>query len=71
MECKFGVVKKVWLSENKVVLIHDPAFWETARNLEAYLREQGYDVVRLNTGVEEDSAEAEKLLEKCFEQSFE
>ena len=67
MRCEFGAVKKIWVNENKVVLIHDPSFWETAYNLQLQLQQEGYDVRRLNTGVEEDRVEAEKLLDQCFE----
>jgi hypothetical protein len=66
IKCKFGVVKEIWLSENKVVLIHDPAFWESAYRRQLELQEEGIDVVRLNTGVEEDKKTAEKLLDMCF-----
>ena len=67
MRCKFGTVKEVWIDDKKVVLIHDPAFWETAYNLQIELQNEGYDVTRLNTGVEEDRVEAEKLIDQCFE----
>ena len=67
MRCEFGVVKKIWIDDKKVVLIHDPAFWETAYNLQLQLQQEGFDVVRLNTGVEEDRREAERLLDQCFE----
>jgi predicted CoA-binding protein len=67
MKCEFGVVKKIWINENKVVLIHSPDFWETAYNLQLQLQQEGFDVVRLNTGVEEDRVEAERLFDQCFE----
>jgi hypothetical protein len=67
MRCEFGVVKKIWIDENKVVLIHDPAFWESAYNLQIELQNEGYEVSRLNTGVEEDRKEADRLLDQCFE----
>jgi len=67
MRCEFGAVKKIWINENKVVLIHDPSFWETAYNLQIELQNEGYEVIRLNVGVEEDRVEAEKLLDQCFE----
>jgi hypothetical protein len=67
MRCEFGGVKKIWIDDKKVVLIHDPAFWETAYNLQLQLQQEGFDVVRLNTGVEEDRREAERLLDQCFE----
>jgi DNA-binding LacI/PurR family transcriptional regulator len=69
IRCEFGVVKKVWLlKENKVVLIHDPAFHETARRIQEELMAEGFNVIRLNTGVDEDRIEATKLLHLCFEQ---
>jgi hypothetical protein len=67
IKCEFGVVKEIWLSENKVVLIHSPAWTETARRIQEELMAEGYDVVRLNTGVEEDDIRAEELLDMCFQ----
>ena len=67
MKCEFGVVKKVWLSEDWVVLIHNPAWTETARKIQEELEEKGIEVVRLNTGVDSEADEARKLLELCFQ----
>jgi hypothetical protein len=53
VRCEFGVIKKVWLGERKVVLIHSPDWTETARRMQEELMAEGYDVIRLNTGVEE------------------
>jgi maleate cis-trans isomerase len=67
IKCEFGVVKKVWLSENKVVLIHTPMWTETARKLEEEFEEEGIEVLRLNTGVDYEAEKAEELLRLCFE----
>jgi hypothetical protein len=67
VRCEFGAVKKIWLGENKVVLVHSPTFYETAKKIEEELIAEGYEVLRLNTGLEEDRVEAEKLLNQCFE----
>jgi hypothetical protein len=67
MKCEFGIVKKIWVDKKKVILIHDPAFWESAYRLQLELQEKGYEVTRLNTGVEEDRKVAERLIEQCFE----
>jgi DNA-binding LacI/PurR family transcriptional regulator len=67
VECEFGVVKKVWLSENKVYLIHTPMWTETARKIEEELSKEGYDVVRLNVGVDYEAERADELLELCFQ----
>jgi hypothetical protein len=66
IKCEFGVVKRVWF-ENKVVLIHSPAWTETARKLQEQLMDEGYHVVRLNTGVDIDAEMAEELLDMCFQ----
>jgi predicted CoA-binding protein len=66
IKCEFGVMKKIWLSERKVVLIHSPQWTETARRIQEELMTEGYDVIRLNTGVEEDARRAEELLDICF-----
>jgi DNA-binding LacI/PurR family transcriptional regulator len=66
IECEFGVVKKVWLG-NKVYLIHTPMWTETARRVEEELREAGYDVIRLNVGVDYEADRADELLELCFQ----
>ena len=65
IKCEWGVVKEVWLSENKVVLIHSPDWTETARRIQEELMTEGYDVIRLNTGVDYEAEEAERLLDKC------
>lgn len=67
IKCEWGVVKKVWLSEKKVVLVHSPAWYETARKVEELMAEQGYNVVRLNTGNELDAELADELLDDCPE----
>ena len=65
IRCVYGVVKEiVFENEKKVYLIHSPSFYETAKKLEEYYRSQGYDTYRLNTGVEEEEKEAERLLEQ-------
>ena len=69
--CKFGVVKEVWLSEKKVVVIHSPVFWESGYRRQLELVSEGYDAVRLNTGVEEEAIEADRLLELCFDSARE
>ena len=67
LKCEWGVVKRIWLSESEVILIHSPEFWETASRIEQGLRENGINVVRLNTGVDEDARRAEELLDMCFQ----
>jgi len=67
MRCEFGVVKKIWIDDKKVVLIHTPMWTETARKLEEELMEEGYEVSRLNTGVDYEAEKAEELLDQCFE----
>jgi DNA-binding LacI/PurR family transcriptional regulator len=65
VRCVYGVVKEiVFEDEKKVYLIHSPSFYVTATKIEDYYKELGYDVYRLNTGVEEEEKEAERLLEQ-------
>jgi len=66
VKCKFGVVKEIWLDEKTVVLVHSPAFTETAIKRQQELDVIRLNTVRLNTGVKEEEEEAEKLLELCF-----
>ena len=67
MRCVYGVVKEIWVNESKVILIHSPDFWETAYKMQIELQSRGLNVIRLNTGVEEDRREAERLLDQCSE----
>jgi len=65
VRCVYGVVKEiVFEDEKKVILIKSPAFTETARRLREYYEEQGYEVHELNTGVDHEYEEAERLLEQ-------
>jgi hypothetical protein len=67
--CKVkGVVKEVWF-EDRVYVIHDPAFWETGYKRQEKLQQEGYNVIRLNTGVEEDAKLANQLLDLCFSEN--
>jgi hypothetical protein len=61
-----GVVREVWFGDT-VYLIHSPAFYVTATELEQWYRGQGFNTVRLNVGAEEDAELAERLLELCTE----
>jgi DNA-binding LacI/PurR family transcriptional regulator len=63
IRCEYGTVKKIILEISKrAILIHSPAFTESAREIEDELKRQGYIVYRLNTGVKEEEKEAERLL---------
>jgi hypothetical protein len=67
--CVFKAVKEVWITPRTVYLIHSPATYFTATELEQWYRAQGYNVYRLNTGVEEDRIFAEQLMRAiCDEQ---
>jgi hypothetical protein len=67
--CKFKTVKEIWLTPKTVYLVHSPASYYTAVELEQWYRAQGYNVYRLNTGVQEEEVFAEQLMEAvCFEQ---
>ena len=66
--CEWGVVKEIiFEDEKKVILIKSPAFTETARRLREYYEEQGYEVHELNTGVDYEYEEAERLLKQYCE----
>jgi len=65
VRCVYGVVKEiVFEEEKKVILIKSPAFPEVAEKLREYYKQQGYDVYILNTGVDHEYEEAERLLEQ-------
>jgi hypothetical protein len=70
MACEWGVAKVIkFIDEKKAILIKSPAFIETAERKRELLMEEGYDVMTLNTGIEEEAALADELLEKyCFQQ---
>jgi L-alanine-DL-glutamate epimerase-like enolase superfamily enzyme len=53
--------------EKRAYIIHSPTQYTTAVEKEKELKENGYDVFRLNTGVEYEEKLAEKLLERCPE----
>jgi len=65
--CKVGVVKEVWLENGKVYIIHSPAFTESAQRRQQELMEEGYDVIRLNTGIKEEAEWADELLGLCLD----
>lgn len=65
VRCEWGVAQAVFMPGNRVYVIKSPGFAETADRLAEELAEQGYDVVVLNTGVDEEREEAERLLELC------
>lgn len=65
VRCEWGVVKIVYTDGNVVYVIHDPAFHDTGVRVAEELAEQGYNVVRLNTGVDYEREIADKLLDFC------
>jgi hypothetical protein len=69
MVCEWGVAKVIKFDEKKAIVIKSPAFIETAERKKEILIEEGYDVLTLNIGIEEESKLADEYLEKyCFSQ---
>jgi len=64
IQCKLrGVVKWIKVARTTYVIIN-PEFHETGFEVAEDLRKEGYDVVVLNTGVEEEGKEAERLFKE-------
>jgi hypothetical protein len=66
--CRFGVVKVIVDKDRKkAIVVYSPAFYETYLKIVKELEDEGYEIVRrLNTGVDVEAEEAERLLELCF-----
>jgi len=70
IKCRWGVAKVIeFTTERKAIIIKHPAFPTTAEEIIQSYRQEGYDVIILNTGVKDEAILAEQLLDKyCFKE---